>query len=115
MKRFATTNGKEIVRLSRWIRIEYAYNVTERHSLHYYAEDTGDGGNALTFFRWNGRKWALCQFYRFGTMFTPDAPPMWYEKGKLQYIAGYDAENYYNPVMIELSEDCEYVRVYQEV
>ena len=36
------------------------------------------------------------------------------ENGKLQYLSGYDSENYYNPIMIEFSEACEYVRVYKE-
>lgn len=115
MKTFKTTDGHEIVRLSRWIKLKQAYNVTERHALHYYAEDLGNGENALNYFVWDGHKWALNQFYRFGTMFTPEPPPAWHEGGKLQHMAGYNAEDYYNPIMIELSEDCEAVRVYREV
>lgn len=37
------------------------------------------------------------------------------EDGKIHYLSGYDSEDYYNPIMIESSEYCEYVRVYQEV
>lgn len=114
-KLILTESGKTLERVSRWIHRNQAYNVTPRHSLHYYAEDTGDGGNVVDFFRWNGRKWAVNQFFAFGTMFTPQAGEMWEESDGLHCIAGYDSENWYNPIMIELSPDAECVRVYVEV
>ena len=115
MKPFITTNGQKIQRVSRWIRIRQAYNITEKHTLHYYAENIDDNENVLDYFIFHGKKYAINQFYRFGTMFNPGAMPMFYEKDKLHFISGYDSENYYNPIMIELSECCEYVRIYEDM
>ena len=119
MKELTTTDGKVIYRVSRWIKIQYAYNVSPRNSLYYYCTD--ENGNQpgsnnfdpknytyLDFFRWNGRTWAINQFFRL------DFPITWEENGKLQYIAGYDSENYYNPILIEIDDSGEYVRVYEE-
>lgn len=115
MKTFTTTNGQQIKRVSRWIKVRQAYNITTRHNLHYYAEQLDENENVLDYFIYNGKKYAINQFFRFGTMFTPGTIPMFYENDKLYYISGYDSENYYNPIMIELSECCESVRVYEEV
>ena len=114
MREFTTTNGQKIQRVSRWIKINHACNITKRHSLFYYAEKDKDG-NTLDYFTYKGKKYALNQFFRFGTMWTPGAMPMFYENDKLQYISGYDSENYYNPILIEISDCCEAVRVYEEV
>lgn len=114
-KLISTQDGKTLERVSRGIRRKQAYNVTRRHSLYYYAEDCGNGENAVDYFRWNDRKWAINQFFAFGTMVTPQAGEMWEESDGLHYIAGYDSENYYNPILIELSTDAECVRVYVEV
>lgn len=113
-KIITTTDGTRLERVSRWISIQTACNVTERHALHYYAADDGDGGNVLDFFTWAGRRWAIGQFYAFGTMFTPQPPPMWEEADGLHWVSGYDAENYHNPILIELDEYCERVRIYRK-
>ena len=119
-KVITTKEGRDIARVSRWIKVRHAYNVTGRHPLAYYATDENGNlgssmgfdpskGTYLDYFVWNGRKWALNQFYRL------DWPYMWEEDGKLFFLSGYDSENYFNPIMIELDECCEYVRVYEEV
>lgn len=115
MKTFTTTNGQKIQRVSRWIKINQAYNITERHSLFYYAEEIDDSENILDYFIHKGKKYAINQFYRFNTMITPATAPTFYENDKQTRIAGYDSENYYNPILIELSDDGEAVRVYMEV
>lgn len=115
MKTFITTDGKQIKRISRWIKIKQAYNITERHNLYYYAEQIDENENVLDYFVFNGRKYALSQFYRFGTMFTPTPPLMFYENDKLQFISGYDSENYFNSLLIEISDCGEYVRIYEEL
>ena len=119
-KEIVTKDGKTIIRRSRWIRVRQAYNVTPRHSLAYYAMDENgyregqsrydpSNGTYLDYFVWNGRKWALEQFLRL------DYPVFWEdEEGKLQYLSGYDGENYRDPILIELDECGEYVRVYEE-
>lgn len=115
MKVLNTTDGKQIIRISRWIKIKQAYNITEKHSLYYYAEKIGENENVLDYFVFNGRKYALSQFLCFGTMWSPTPPPMFYENDKLQYISGYDSTDYYKPLLIELDDCCEYVRVYTEI
>ena len=114
------TDGKIIYRKSRWIKRQTNYNPNKRNSLFYYATDengyregqTGynpKNGLYLDYFRWNGRNWAIEQFLRL------DYPIMWEDKeGKLNFLSGYDSENYYNPILIEIDETGEYIRVYEE-
>ena len=116
-----TTEGKTIYRKSRWIKIQHNYNPNRHNSLWYYVTDgngyvenqTGynpdENGLYLDYFRYNGRNYAINQFMRL-------TYPIFYEdkEGKWQYLSGYDGENYYNPILIELDECCEYVRVYEE-
>ena len=114
MKVIKTTDGKQLKRISRWIKIRQAYNVTERHSLYYYAEEIGENENALDYFIFKGRKYALSQFLSFGTPWTAGYI-QWYENDKLHNIAGYDSTDYYKPLLIELDECAECVRVYEEL
>lgn len=126
MREIVTKEGRTLRRLSRWIKVQQEYNITPKHSLYDYCTDESgyhptqskfnpENGTFLDYFRFQGRKWAIGQFIQFGGMMG-GYPPMWEdEDGKLQYLSGYDSENYYNPIMIEFSEACEYVRVYQEV
>lgn len=112
-KIITTTDGKQIKRVSRWIKIHFSEIVTEKHSLYYYA-DKYENNNYVDYFIFNGKKWALSQFMRFGYPMTANYI-QWYEKDKLHYMSGFDSENYYNPLLIEMDECCEYVRVYEEV
>lgn len=119
-KEFETQNGTKIYRVSRWIKIQQAYNITKRNSLYYYATDENgyregqnnfnpENGLYCDFFKWRGRKYAIEQFLRLDyPIFFNDTD------GKLNYLSGYDSENYYNPILIELDNCCEYVRVYTE-
>lgn len=115
-----TKDNRVIYRCSRWIKRQTNYNPNKRNSLFYYATDengyregqTGynpENGLYLDYFRWNGRNWAIEQFLRL------DYPIMWEDKqGKLNFLSGYDSENYYNPILIEIDETGEYIRVYEE-
>lgn len=126
MKEIVTNEGRTLMRLSRWIEVRQAYNITPKHSLYDYCTDENgfypgqsmfnpENGTFLDFFRFNGRKYAINQFIIFGGCMG-GYPPMWEdEDGKIHYLSGYDSEDYYNPIMIESSEYCDYVRVYQEV
>lgn len=124
MKKIVTTDGQTILRVSRWISIRHAYDASKRHSLAYYITDgygrrsndpkyDPSAGTYLDYFVWGGKKWALDQFLRCGSMFCP-TEIRWEENGEIRCIAGIDAENYINPIMIELDECCEHVRVYRE-
>ena len=124
MKKLITTDGRVIVRKSRWIRVRNAYDVTPRHSLWYYAMD-GYGrrsgnpgfdpseGIYLDYFVWNGRKYAIERFMRCGSVWCPTVIT-WEENDKLHAISGIDSEEYFRPILIELDECGEYVRVYEE-
>lgn len=119
MKEFRTKNNTLIQRVSRWIRIKQAYDITKRHSLYYYRRDENgygeysdefnpNNGTFLDYFTFNGRKYAIEQFLRL------DYPIMFEENGKLQFLSGYDSENYYNPLLIEIDDSGEYIRCYYE-
>ena len=119
------TDGKVIYRKSRWIKRRTNYNPNKRNSLYYYATD-GNGyrdgqtgfnpqtGLYLDYFRFGGRNYAIEQFFRLGSMFCPTEYCWEDREGKLNFLSGYDSENYYNPILIEISECGEYIRVYEE-
>ena len=125
MKKIIANDGHVLNRVSRWIPIRHNYRPNRRNRLWYYVTDgngrreTQEGfdpssGLYLDYFVWNGRTWAIGQFNSvYGTM---GIPPIFFENedGKTSYISGYDSENYWNPIMIELDDCCENVRVYEE-
>jgi hypothetical protein len=107
-----TIDGKKIRRVSRWIRIRSEYNITPRHSLYDYCDTYSD--NSIDYFMFKGKKYALGQFVKFGgCCITPYI--QWYESDKLFFLSGYDCTNYYNPLLIEIDECGEAVRLYEEV
>lgn len=125
MKKILANDGHVLIRRSRWIKVRQNYRPNRRNSLWYYVTD-GNGyregqsnydpssGLFLDYFVWNGRKWAIGQFNSAsGTM---GIPPIYFENddGKTSFIAGYDSENYYNPILIEIDDCGEHVRVYEE-
>lgn len=103
MKRFRTEDGDVIERVSRWLPVRYAYNVSKRHSLYDYMDSEG----TLAYFQWNCRKYALGQFMKFNC-----CPVMFYENDKLQHLSGYDATDYYKPLLIEIDDGGEHVSLY---
>lgn len=120
-KEFKTQNGTKIYRVSRWIKIQHAYNITKRNNLYYYATDENgyregqnnfnpENGLYCDFFRWNGRNYAIEQFLRLDYPILFEDP----SDDKLHFLSGYDSENYYNPILIEFDNSCEYVRIYLE-
>lgn len=100
---------KSIKRVSRWISIQNL-DVTEKHSLYYYGEDIEDSKKrSVMAFRYNGRWYAVNQFIaRFG-MYGFDVNCKDYPS----FISGYDGDgNIYNPLMCELDEYGEKIRLY---
>lgn len=102
-------------KVSRWIKIKTAY-VTERHSLYDYADDYADDFNCvdnrreLLYFIHKGCQYALDQFMRMSAPITfTDSD------GKLTILSGYDCTNFYNPYLLEIHPDGEYVRLWNEV
>ena len=126
MKKIQTSDGRTIVRLSRWIKVHTNYAPSKRNALWDYVRDGyGYGpysdkfdpgqGLFLDYFRWNGRNWAIEQFYSTSGTIGFLAPMMFEnEDGKTSFIAGYDSQNCFNPILIEVDDCGEYVRVYEE-
>lgn len=111
-KCFELNNGRTIERASRWIRID-GKEVTPRHSLYYYADkENGDGRPGyLSYFRYNGREYALSQFISRYSMFGFDQSAETYPA----FITGYDADgDLYTPLLCELDEYGERIRLYRE-
>ena len=116
MSRRTTTEGYTLTGTGRWIPIQCAPAITPRHSLWEYGDDNGDGTRAVWYFNHYGHRFALGQFIRYGGPWGPPVPPMWEEADGLHHMAGVQANQWrLNPLMIELSECCEAVRVWQEV
>ena len=127
MKKINTSDGRTLVRRSRWIQVRHNYNPNRRNRLWDYVRDGGgygpysehfnpDTGLYLDYFVWDGRKWAIEQFLSTsGTMGL--LAPIFFEdeNGKTSYISGYDGANYFDPILLEVDDCGEYVRVYEEV
>lgn len=104
MKYITTTDGRKYRRASRWIHVDYM-PVTARHALADYAD-----GDMLSYFRHGGRRYAIGQFMRltYPEFFTD-------ENGETGYLSGYDSTQWYNPLLIEIHENGDYIRLFQGV
>lgn len=125
MREFKTIDGLNTVRrISRWITIKQAYNITKRNHLWDYATDENgyypyqdefDSSNGvwLDYFRFGGRTYAINQFYTLGSIVYGGAPYEFIDTdGKSTFIVAVD-DNYWNPLYIELEDGGERVRVYE--
>lgn len=116
MSRRTTTDGITLQGTGRWIPIQCAAGITPRHSLWEYGDDNGTGETRTAwYFNHYGHRFALGQFIRYGGPWGPPVPPMWEEADGLHHMAGIEIDRWDHPLMIELSEYCDYVRVWQEV
>jgi hypothetical protein len=113
--RRTTTDGITIQGTGRWISIQLAPAITPRHSLWDYGDDNGDGTRSAYIFTHYGRRFSLDQFVRFGSVWGASYPLTWEEADGLHHMAGYEAHRYDAPLMIELNEYGDAVRVWQEV
>ena len=104
--------------------IRHQYNITPRHVLWDYCSDANgyhpgeprfspENGTYLDYFVFNGRRWPTEQFLSTGSAW---AYPIMFEdeNGKLNYISGYDRDDYRNPLLIEIGDGGEAVRCYYE-
>lgn len=115
MSRRITTDGITLQGTGRWIPVQYSPAITPRHALWDYSEDNGDGTGSVYYFNHYGHRFPLNGFISFGSIWGPPVPLMWEEADGLHHMAGYEANRWDCPLMIELSECCDYVRVWQEV
>lgn len=108
MKTFKVTDSnREVMRVSRWIRLEYT-EVSPRSKFWYYS-DSG----SLIYFKFRGKRYALGQFTRFGYGGGKDV--MFSDKNGHYSLVAYDSEDYYLPLMLEIDASGKYVRLYQDV
>lgn len=111
MTRFPTKDKTTLIRKSRWISIHCKY-VTRRHSLAEYADFAGSDDpeiGLLHYFMYQNKAYAIGQFMRLSY-------PIFFEneEGKTSYISGYDCTQYYHPLLIEMDDCCERVRLFDE-
>ena len=127
MKKFLSTDGKhEITRVSRWITIRQAYNVSKRNSLYEFCTDENgykphepnfnhENGTFLDYFRFKGRNYAIEQFMTIGSTVCPG---VFYDfidsDGKNHFIMAVDFwGDLYDPYYLELDSNGERVRIYE--
>ncbi len=91
-------------KVSRWIKIDYTI-VSPNHQLADYADNSGEE-LWLNFFRYKGKQYALGQFMRLYN-------PIILEDGST--LSGVDCTSAFNPLIIEISQDGEGVRLWEEV
>lgn len=93
---------KTFVRASRWITVHWNYNPSPRNELWDYVTDENgyhpydekfnpENGLELIYFTWNGRKYAIEQFYRLGSMFVPELY-YYYDNGESYPLCGVDMD-----------------------
>ena len=86
--------------------------MTKRHSLSDYADFYGtDDENIgrLSYFKYKNKLYAIGQFMKIS------APEFFEnEDGKQSFLCGYDCTNYYKPLMCELSDSADYIRLFEE-
>lgn len=126
-KRFIDITGKYyITRVSRWIDIKTLYDISPKHSLYEFVEDANgykpgndrfnpNEGVSVDYITIKGKKYAISQFYRIGTMFCPGDPYKFIDTdGKIKSLCAVDYYgDLYHPYYLELDDSCERVRVYE--
>ena len=110
MKTITTSENRKYERVSRWIKVRNEY-VTKRHSLSDYADFYGvddDRYGVLSYFVFNGRKYAMGQFLRLSY-------PEYFnnEDDKTSYLCAYDSTEWYKPLMMEIDDYGEYIRLFR--
>lgn len=111
-----TDMGSELRRVSRWIKVRHAENITPRHELYYWAENSrgyrciegdSDGANVY-YFVFRRRRYALNEF-------MPITFPEIYETPDERGVIAYMQIETTHPLLLEYSECMDFVRVYEEI
>ena len=127
MKEFLTKDKQNRVkRVSRWIQIKQAYNVTKRNGLFEFSTDENgytpaqenynpETGTFLDYFRFRGRNYAINQFIALCSPFCGGVPYEFTDTDwKSTFIHAVDFYgDLYNPLYIELEDGGERVRGYE--
>ena len=127
MKKFTTIDGKnEITRLSRWITVKQNYNANKNNSLYDYVTDESgyhpyeeeyspENGTYLDYFRFNGRTYAIGQFYLIGSPWVGGEPYRFEDTdGTITTVGAVDMDGHiFAPLYLEIDEYGERVRLYE--
>ena len=130
--KFDVWDGKEKVdtrlkfeRVSRWIKLKTNYNPTKKNALWDYVQDemgyrtcqkdfNPDSDLFLDYFTFNGKNYALEQFIGIGSIADAIGHHEGYVENKTKhYLSGYDEQDYFHPLFIEIDEYGEHVRCYR--
>ena len=101
-KIFTADDGRKYQKGSEWIKIHFGMIKNKKHSLYDYKEED----NSITYFTNSGKKYAISQFMRLSYPITIE---------DIGIICSYDTTCSYKPFLLELSDCCEYVRLWEEV
>lgn len=101
----------KIKRVSRWIQVKRIMITKKSHFWDYADSYTEENGKRfIDVFRFNDRLYCISQFLRLS------APYSFIDTdGKNSFISGYDCTDYYYPLLIEISENGDYIRLYEEL
>ena len=126
-KIYTDSDGNKIERISRWIKI-HTLPVTKRHRLYDYATDMNgyhpyqnnfdpSDGVLLDYFTFQGMQYSLEQFVSTSSAWAGAWNPYYSENDVDDYVilSGYESEEYFHPLLIEIGAYGELVRVYREV
>lgn len=127
-KIITTTTGETFRRVSRWITVKNAYDMSKRNSLYDYCTDENgyrpyndqfnpENGIYCDYFRFRGCNWAMNRFYGIGSIAVGGTPYTFIDTdGKLSVIGAVDMDgNIFDPYYLEIDEYGEHVRVYERV
>ena len=126
-KTYVDTDGNRIERLSRWIKLK-SVPVTKRHRLYDYARDeygyhpyqerfNSENGVFLDCFTFKGKQYSLEQFLSTSSVWTGTWNPYHsvHDEDDQVVINGVQHDDYFHPLLIEIDEYGEHVRIYHEI
>lgn len=96
--------GYGYAKASRWLKVEYTI-VSKKHRLANYTDKDTGKDLWLTYFKYKNKQYALGQFLRLET-------PIVLEDGTT--LCAYDSVQWYNPLLLEISADGEFVRLWEQ-
>ena len=116
MKEIICKDGTRFIRASRWISRKTDYNITEKHGLYCYAEDSGDNTKCVDYIMHKGYRIACGAMYCIGSMWVSGEPYEFIENGETHFISAVDMDgDIYHPYYIECDEWRDKFRLYKKL
>lgn len=126
MKKFTNQDGRTFYRVSRWIEVKTAYDITPRNAMFDYSMDSygrkpydaefdSTDGTYCDYFRFRGRNYATERFYLLCSMWINAPETLVSTDGEKVFLSAVDMDgNMFNPLYVEFDKCCEHVRVYEQ-